>query len=34
MFFDLIKNHRGTSYNKKFDMKTTIFLKMDEIKKV
>jgi hypothetical protein len=26
---DLIKNRRRTSYNRKLDMKTTIFLKMD-----
>jgi hypothetical protein len=25
----LNKNHHGTSNNRKFDMKTTIFLKMD-----
>jgi hypothetical protein len=27
------KNHRGTSNNRKFDLKTLIFLKMDKFKK-
>jgi hypothetical protein len=32
--WDLIKTHCRTFYNKKFDMKTMIFKKMDEVKKV
>jgi hypothetical protein len=32
--WDLIKTHRRTLNNKKFDMETMIFKKMDELKKV
>jgi hypothetical protein len=30
----LIKNDRRTTYNRKFDMKTAIFLKMDKVKQI